>query len=127
MFSDIGSDQFISKYVHHEIVVVANIASAMMKLRASKDELESMKMELAALREEERAHLVEIELEKTYNRMSTGSKSCRLCMYCSKHKYFCCYYNYSIIVVILFISISIGIIFIFFILLTRNNNSNNNA
>ena len=80
VFQDVGSDEFIRKYVQHEIPIVANIASAKMKVRASQIALESKKKELDALREEEKAYFAEIELEKTYNRMSTGSKSFKSCM-----------------------------------------------
>ena len=78
VFSQIGSPEFMRKYVQHDFPAVASIAAALLKQNVKSTDLEEKKKQLEAIRAEERAHLAKIDLQKTHNRMSPGSMYCSL-------------------------------------------------
>ena len=72
-FSNVGSDEFVSKFVQHEVPVVANISSVMVRIREKELSIEEMNNLLLSLQEEERAHLQKIEETERHNRLSPGT------------------------------------------------------
>ena len=72
VFSQIGSPEFVNKYVHHDFPPVASIAVALVKLNEQVADLQDKKIQLEALKEEERAYTEDLRREREYNRMSPG-------------------------------------------------------
>ena len=72
VFSQIGSPEFVRKYIHHDFPPVASLATALLKLNEMKTDLREKKIQLEALRAEERAHMENLRLDREYNRMSSG-------------------------------------------------------
>jgi hypothetical protein len=54
VFSQIGSPEFARKYIHHDFPPVASMATALLKLNEMKADLQEKKIQLEALREEEK-------------------------------------------------------------------------
>jgi len=73
-FLNVGSDEFVRKFVQHDMPVVANIAAAMMNLSTLEMAVEELNVELDGVREEEKAHLEKEAEDRKYNRMSQGKK-----------------------------------------------------
>ena len=71
-FLDVGSDEFMSKFVNHDVPVVAKISSAMVRLREKERGLEETNKLLFSLQEEEQKHFQKIREDEEYNRLSTG-------------------------------------------------------
>ena len=71
-FSNVGSDEFMSKFVNHDVPVVAKISSAMVRLREKERGLEETNKLLFSLQEEEQKHFQKIREDEEYNRLSTG-------------------------------------------------------
>ena len=73
-FANVGSEGFVRKFLHHDILIVANIAAALIALKDKEKALEEMKVQLGTLREEERTHLERERQDREYNRMYSPGK-----------------------------------------------------
>jgi hypothetical protein len=67
----VGSDEFLSTFVQHELPVVANISSVLIRIQEKEIGLEEMNKLLLSLKEEQQRQLK--ILEERYNLISPGS------------------------------------------------------